>query len=285
MKKLKNIAILGSGKIGCDLLVKCISEDTLKVICMAGRHSTSKGLEFASKLGVPITDRSIEGIFESRERVDIVIDCTSAAHHKHNYEICKNNGVVIIDMTPANLGVTCCPAVNLSECLNAGNINMISCGGQASMPICLALKEENPSLEYIEIISTISSASAGPGTRKNISQYVSSTQAAISNMIAIKRAKVIINITPAIPPVFMKTSILVETSEIANASKTKAKIEEIVQKISSYIPGYKLTIGFESIGEKSICQVMVVGSGHYLPPYAGNLDIINCAALEVIRNL
>lgn len=282
---MKKIAILGSGNIGCDLLVKCQETLDLKVVSFAGRHANSKGLEFALKRGVPITDRSIEGVLEDGEKPDILIDCTSAAHHKHNYDLCKIHGIRVIDMTPAKLGITCCPVVNLSACLDADNINMISCGGQASMPICLAIKQANPTVNYIEVVSTISSASAGPGTRKNISQYITATQKAIRDMLGISSVKVIINITPAIPPIHMKTSILTDSESITSESETRSSIESILGKVQAYTPGYFVSVDLRKLGYKAICQVQVTGSGHYLPAYAGNLDIINCAALEVIKKL
>lgn len=153
------------------------------------------------------------------------------------------------------------------------------------MPICYAFKQANPCLEYIEIISTISSASAGPGTRKNISQYITSTQKAIASMLGIKTVKVIINITPAIPPIHMKTSILAKAEDIASQSETKSAIEVVEHSTRTYVPGYRKTVELKQLGSKIICQVQVTGSGHYLPEYAGNLDIINCAALEVLQRL
>jgi acetaldehyde dehydrogenase (acetylating) len=282
---MKKIAILGSGNIGCDLLVKCQESEGLKVVSFAGRRAHSKGLEFAARRGAPITDRSIEGILEDGQKPDILIDCTSAIHHKYNYELCQKHGIRVVDMTPAKLGVSCCPAVNLESCLDADNINMISCGGQASMPICLAIKQANPELNYIEVVSTISSASAGPGTRKNISEYISSTQKAISNMLGIETVKVIINVTPAIPPIHMKTSILVDSDQISSETETRSRIEECCSRTRDYVPGYRSSVELKRLGHKAICQVQVTGSGHYLPPYAGNLDIINCAALEVIQHL
>ena len=282
---MKKIAILGSGNIGCDLLVKCQETDGLKIVSFAGRHANSKGLEFALRRGVPITDRSVEGVLEDGEKPEILIDCTSAAHHQYNYDICKKHGIRIVDMTPANLGISCCPVLNLDSCIDADNVNMISCGGQASMPICLAIKQANPEIDYIEVVSTISSASAGPGTRKNISQYITATQKAIRDMLGISSVKVIINITPAIPPIHMKTSILVDSEAISSVSETMANIESIASKVRSYAPGYYTSVDLRRLGNKTVCQVQVTGSGHYLPAYAGNLDIINCAALEVIRKL
>lgn len=282
---MKKIAILGSGNIGCDLLVKCQETDGLKVVSFAGRHAHSKGLEFALRRGAPITDRSMEGVLEDGETPDILIDCTSAAHHQYNYDLCKKHGIRIVDMTPAKLGVSCCPVVNLEECLEADNINMISCGGQASIPICLAIKQANPAVNYIEVVSTISSASAGPGTRKNISQYITSTQKAICDLLGVAFVKVIINITPAIPPIHMKTSILVDSEAILSELETRSSIENVTARVRSYSPGYYSSVDLRRMGAKTICQVQVTGSGHYLPAYAGNLDIINCAALEVIKKI
>lgn len=162
---------------------------------------------------------------------------------------------------------------------------MISCGGQASMPICFALKRVNPHLQYIEIVSTISSASAGPGTRRNISQYITSTQESIRAMLDIETVKVIINITPAIPPIHMKTSILVNSDDIGNENESRQSIEMMAATTRSYAPGYVSSVELKRLGPKMMCQVQVTGSGHYLPAYAGNLDIINCAALEVLQRL
>ena len=282
---IKRVAILGSGNIGCDLLVKCQNTDGIKVVSVAGRHAKSKGLEFAARRGVPTTDRSIAGVLEDAEKPDILIDCTSASHHPLNYEQCQRHGIRIVDMTPAKLGVACCPAVNLEKCLMADNINMISCGGQASIPICFAIKQANPHIQYIEVVSTISSASAGPGTRKNISEYISATQKAISSMLDIKEVKVIINITPAMPPIHMKTSILVNSEDVASEVDARVKIEAVTQSTRCYVPGYRTSVELKRLGGKMMCQVQVTGSGHYLPAYAGNLDIINCAALEVIQRL
>ena len=282
---MKKIAILGSGNIGCDLLVKCQETDGLKIVSFAGRHANSKGLEFALRRGAPITDRSIEGVLEDGEKPNILIDCTSAAHHQYNYDLCKKHDIRIVDMTPAKLGISCCPVVNLDACLDADNINMISCGGQASMPICLAIKQANPAINYIEVVSTISSASAGPGTRRNISQYITSTQEAIRDMLGISSVKVIINITPAVPPIHMKTSVLVDSQAISSESETRLSIESVASRVRFYSPGYYTSIDLRRLSTKTICQVQVTGSGHYLPAYAGNLDIINCAALEVIKKL
>jgi acetaldehyde dehydrogenase (acetylating) len=282
---MKRVAILGSGNIGCDLLIKCQQDNSIDVVCFAGRHANSKGLEFAARHNVATTDRSIEGILESKWLPDVVIDCTSAVHHPYNYQQCKMHGVRIIDMTPAKLGLVCCPVVNLESCLKADNINMISCGGQAAIPICFAIKLANPDLSYLEIVSTISSASAGPGTRKNISQYITATQNAISSMLDIQDIKVIINITPAIPPVHMKTSVLMHSEDVGDLIETRESIYRLTKMTQQYVPGFVTSVPLKQVANKTICQVQVTGSGHYLPAYAGNLDIINCAAIEVVKRL
>tara|TARA_A100001388_G_scaffold247243_1_gene206684 strand:- start:80 stop:928 length:849 start_codon:yes stop_codon:yes gene_type:complete len=282
---MRKVAILGSGNIGCDLLVKCLKEPSINVISISGRHSNSKGLAFARSLGVKISDRSIEGIIDSEEKPEIIIDATSAIHHRRNYQLSKENGIKIIDMTPAKLGVSCCPIVNLNDCLNSDNINMISCGGQAALPICLAIKNINEDLNYIEAVSTISSASAGPATRKNISEYIDATEKAISQMLNIKKVKIMLNITPALPPIEMKTSILMNSRDIKKIDETWNEIKRISEQTRKYIKGYQNSLSLKTIGNKSICQIKVNGSGDYLPKYAGNLDIINCAAIEVIRKL
>ena len=282
---MKKVSILGTGNIGCDLLVKCLKEKEIKVVSFSGRHADSKGLKFAKSFGVPTSDVSIQGIISDFEKPDIIIDATSALDHPRNYKISKDNGIRIIDMTPSKIGKSCCPAVNIKECLNAENISMISCGGQSAIPICHAIKLTNKDLNYIEVVSTISSASAGPATRKNISQYISSTEEAISKMLKIDRVKIIINITPALPPIEMSTTILIKKEDINNMQSTWGKIQEISSKTREYVPGYKNNLPLRTVGEKNICQIKVNGSGDYLPEYAGNLDIINCAAIEVVKQL
>ena len=252
---------------------------------MAGRHANSKGLLFAKSIGTNVTDRSIEGIIFENEKPEIIIDATSALHHHKNYKLAKENGIKIIDMTPAKLGISCCPIVNLNDCINKDNINMISCGGRAALPVCFAIKKTNRNLNYIEVVSTISSASAGPATRKNISEYIQSTEKAISQLLDINVVKVILNITPALPPIDMKTSILMKSKDILNIKNTSDEIKKLSEETKKYINGYKNNISLKNLGDKSICQIKVNGSGDYLPKYAGNLDIINCAAIEVIRKL
>ena len=282
---MKRVAILGSGFIGCDLLVKCQQTEGVELVAFAGRDPSSKGLAFAKKRGIQTSDRSIEGIIDGIGKPDILIDCTSASYHPYHDEICQANKIRIIDMTPAKIGIACCPAINLEECLGSNNINMISCGGQAALPLCFGIKESNPAVQYIEVVSTVASASVGPGTRKNLSEYILSTQKAIEAMLDIKKAKVIVNISPANPPLMMRTTVITDTESISNERATAAGIENMIAKVQRYIPGYQSSISLRKLGPKAMCQVIVSGCGHNLPTYAGNLDIINCAALEVVKSL
>jgi len=282
---MKRVAILGSGLIGCDLLVKCQQLQGIELVKFAGRDPSSKGLAFAKSRGVSTTARGVEGIVDSNIKPDLLIDCTSASCHPYHDVVCQNNGIRIVDMTPAKLGVACCPAINLEQCLNSSNINMISCGGQAALPLCYGIKRYNPEVNYVEVISTVASLSVGPGTRSNLSEYITSTQKAIEALLGIHKVKVIVNISPANPPPMMRTTVVVSSDSVSDEVDMNESIENMIAKVQSYVPGYQASMKLKKIGSKAICQVIVSGCGHYLPRYAGNLDIINCAALEVIKSL
>lgn len=282
---MKRIAILGSGLLGCDLLVKCLRESDLEVVGFAGQDASSNGLAFARARGVLTTHQSINGLFDQGIKPDVVIDCTTASSHLYHYKVSKSMGVKMIDMTPAKLGVPCCPAINLDRCLPSDNINMISCGGQAAIPLCFAMKEVNPDIDYVEVVSTVASASVGPGTRSNISEYILATQKAIQQMLNIAKVKVMVNISPANPPLIMRTTVVADSAQVSSLSATARSIDALVERTRRYIPGYQASMQLSELGPKAMCQVVVSGCGDYLPKYAGNLDIINCAALEVIRAL
>jgi acetaldehyde dehydrogenase (acetylating) len=282
---MKRVAILGSGLIGCDLLVKCQELQGIELVGFAGRDPSSKGLAFAKSRGVSTSARGVEGIVDSSIKPDLLIDCTSASCHPYHDQVCQSNGIRIVDMTPAKLGVACCPAINLEQCLDSTNINMISCGGQAALPLCFGIKRSNPAVNYVEIISTVASLSVGPGTRKNLSEYIISTQKAIEAMLGIRKVKVIVNISPANPPLMMRTTVVVDSDAVSDEIGMNESIENIIEKVQGYVPGYQTSMKLKKLGSKAMCQVVVSGCGHYLPKYAGNLDIINCAALELIKRL
>ncbi len=197
MKKKLRIGILGTGNIGTDLLIKVLRSDLLECVAFVGRNLNSTGMRKALELGVPISDKSINAFISGLFDVDLVFDATSAAlHQKHAPPIFKELGILAIDMTPSQVGDLCVPAINLADCRESMNLNMITCGGQSSLPIAHTLKETVPDISYIEVVSAISSSSAGPGTRANLDEYINNTEAALLHFTGCDSAKVILNLNP-----------------------------------------------------------------------------------------
>jgi acetaldehyde dehydrogenase (acetylating) len=281
-KKLK-VGILGTGNIGTDLLLKILRSEFLECKAFVGRNLNSTGMRKAVELGIPISDKSIEAFTSCLFDVDLVFDATSAQMHKKHAPIFESMGILAIDMTPSQVGSMCVPAINMEECLGQKNMNMITCGGQASVPIAYTLKKVVPEIEYIETVSVISSNSAGPGTRANLDEYINNTEAALSYFSGCNNVKAIINLNPAIPHIDMQTTVFAKVSS-CDIEEVKSAINEIVKTIQSYVPGYKLVV--EPVYESGRIMVMVrvKGLGDYLPEYAGNLDIINCAAISLAES-
>lgn len=280
MKNKLKVGILGSGNIGTDLLIKVLRSEYLECSMFIGRNLSSAGMKKASELGVRISDQSIDAVTKNPELFDIIFDATSAYYHKQFAPIFKELNIKAIDMTPSRIGTICVPAINIQDNLNSPNVNMITCGGQASIPIAYALKKAEPSIEYIEVVSSIASRSAGPGTRANIDEYVYNTEKGLSDLTGCKNVKAILNLNPAIPCIDMQTTIFAKTDH-CNLDQLKIAVEAMAEKIRTYVPGYKVVI--PPVFEKGRIMVMIraQGLGDYLPKYAGNLDIINCAAISV----
>ncbi|MEI7881771.1 MAG: acetaldehyde dehydrogenase (acetylating) [bacterium] len=275
--KLK-VAILGSGNIGTDLLVKSLRSPYLECTLFIGRNFNSPGIVKASGLGIRISDRSIDAIINEPECCDLVFDCTSAADAKRHWLILKELGKTVVDLTPAKIGKMCVPAVNLQECLRSQNVNMITCGGQASIPLAHQIGSIHPNAEYIEVVSSIASRSAGPATRLNIDEYVETTEGAVQSFSGCKKAKAILILNPATPCIDMQTTIF---AKIANPDMDKLTLSvmDMVAKVQKYVPGYQLILPPTREGGRVVIMVKVQGRGDYLPMFAGNLDIINCAAI------
>ena len=283
-RKLK-AAILGSGNIGTDLLIKILRSRWLECPLFIGRNLNSAGLAKASSLGVRISDRGIQALIDEPGCCDLVIDATSALDHLRHWPILQKLGKTVIDMTPAKVGSMCVPAVNLEECLSQGNINMVTCGGQASIPIAYALgRAHDGNLDYVEIVSSIASRSAGPATRLNIDEYVETTEAALRQFSGSPRSKAILVLNPAVPCVNMQTTVFAKTAK-PDMRRAKAEVEAIVKRIQSYVPGYQLLVGPLYENNRIVVMIRVQGLGDYLPKYSGNLDIINCAAIAVAEAL
>ena len=277
--KLK-VAIIGSGNIGTDLLMKISRSKYLECTLFIGRNLNSKGMHKVIGLGVRVSDKSIEAIVNEPDCCDLVFDATSAIDHKKHAEILKNLGKVAIDLTPAKIGSFCIPAVNLEECLKSDNVNMITCGGQSSIPLIHQISKLSGRIEYIEIVSTISSKSAGPATRLNIDEYIETTEKAIKLFSGCSNAKAILNLNPAEPCVNMKTTIYIKGTDLPeNLEKIQDVVNNMAEKIQQYVPGYKLIVPPVFENGRLMLTVQVVGLGDYLPAYSGNLDIINSAAI------
>ncbi|MEK3879025.1 acetaldehyde dehydrogenase (acetylating) [Paenibacillus sp. FSL M7-0420] len=275
-----NVAILGSGNIGTDLLIKVLRSEYLSCTLFTGRNPDSRGLQLARELGVQVSDRSIDAILDNPGCCDIVIDATSATAHIRHYPLLKALGKFVIDMTPSQLGTTCIPAVNLQESLHSDNVNMITCGGQASVPLAYAIAQSQQEVSYIEVVSSIASLSAGPATRINLDEYIEATEDALRSYTGCKRAKAILNLNPAVPSIDMQTTLFAVVPEPDMETLTAA-VEDMVTRIQHYVPGYQLLVPPVIENGRIVMMVKVQGLGDFLPTYAGNLDIINCAAIAL----
>jgi acetaldehyde dehydrogenase len=295
------VAIIGSGNIGTDLMIKVMRlSDTLEVGAMVGIDAASDGLSRAARLGVPTTSDGVDGLIAMPhfDDIPIVYDATSARAHIAN--AAKLPGKRLIDLTPAAIGPYTIPVVNLDDCLDEPNVNMVTCGGQATIPIVAAVNRVTP-VHYGEIVASIASKSAGPGTRANIDEFTETTAEAIEQVGGARRGKAIIVLNPADPPLIMRDTVLCLTDRLDGEARQNvtASVERMVADVGLYVPGYRLKqqIQFRDLEPDeptgTLCpdlgpertQVSVFleveGAAHYLPAYAGNLDIMTSAALRV----
>ncbi|ARF13645.1 acetaldehyde dehydrogenase (acetylating) [Sporosarcina ureae] len=279
MKKVK-VAILGSGNIGTDLMLKLSRSPILELTTMIGIDAESDGLKKAAEHGYEVITTGIDGFLERPELADIIFDATSAKAHIYHDEVLRKAGKKVIDMTPAAIGPIVVPPVNLDEHLDADNINLITCGGQATIPIIHAVHQVQ-SVEYGEIVSTISSKSAGPGTRANIDEFTQTTTRGIVEVGGAKRGKAIILLNPAEPPILMRNTIHIQVEEEAKTEEITASIREMEKEVQSYVPGYRLRQEPIFDGKDITVFVEVEGVGDYLPTYSGNLDIMTASSVKM----
>jgi len=279
MEKLK-VAILGSGNIGTDLLIKIQRSELLECVLFVGRNLSSPGMAKAISLGVKVSDKSINAIIDDPGCCDLVFDSTSAKDAKHHWDILEKLGKIVVDMTPAKLGGLCIPAVNLAEAVKQRNVNMITCGGQASIPMAYVIGKTQKNVEYIEVVSSIASRSAGPATRLNLDEYVDTTEMGLSVFSKAKRTKAILNLNPADPCIDMQTTIFALVKD-PDMEALKTEVDIMIEAIREYVPGYSLLVSPIYENGRIVIMVKAQGLGDYLPKYAGNLDIINCAAIAV----
>ncbi len=279
-----SVAILGSGNIGTDLLIKCLRSPLLRPTLFVGRNLNSAGMAKANGLGVRISDRSIQAFIDEPDICDLVFDATSAQDHQVHAPILRALGKVVIDMTPAKIGTICVPAVNLEEASKADNINMVTCGGQASIPIAHMIGKFSSDLDYIEVVSSIASRSAGPATRLNLDEYIATTERAIMSFSGCRRAKAILILNPATPCIDMQTTVFANIVD-PDLPALRKRAEEVVASIQRYVPGYELLVPPQYEHGRLVITIKTRGLGDYLPSYAGNLDIINCAAIAAAESV
>ena len=304
-KKIK-AAIIGSGNIGTDLMIKILRNGkNIEMGAMVGIDPESDGLARAARMGVATTHEGVDGLVKMPEfaDIDIVFDATSAKAHMHNEVFLRGHkeGIKIIDMTPAAIGPYCVPVVNLEQQLQEGNVNMVTCGGQATIPMVAAVSRVAKA-HYAEIVASISSKSAGPGTRANIDEFTETTSQAIMDVGGATRGKAIIILNPAEPPLIMRDTVYC-LCEDGDREAIRQSIHAMVAQVQAYVPGYRLkqAVQFESIGGNQPLRIPemdgsftglkvsvfleVEGAAHYLPAYAGNLDIMTSAALKTAEKI
>ncbi|MCQ9385764.1 acetaldehyde dehydrogenase (acetylating) [Brevibacterium sp. 68QC2CO] len=306
MAKVK-AAIIGSGNIGTDLMLKIMHlSDTLEMGAMVGIDPTSDGLARAARLGVPTTADGVQGLIalDGFDDIEVVFDATSAGAHKANAAALEPYGKQLVDLTPAAIGPYVVPVVNLDAALEHTNVNMVTCGGQATIPVIAAINSVAP-VHYAEIVASIASKSAGPGTRANIDEFTETTSAAIEEVGGAARGKAIIVLNPAEPPMIMRDTVLAVTDRLdeAGRAEVRAAVTAQVARVAEYVPGYRLKQDVQFLDEGSELDVLVPtrrrrdaytrisvflevqGAAMYLPEYAGNLDIMTSAALRTAERL
>lgn len=281
MKKIK-AAIVGSGNIGTDLIYKLERSEVIELTAVIGIDPESDGLKRAEKAGYQTFSNGIQALVDNPDLADIVFDATSAKAHVRHAKILKDLGKTAIDLTPAARGPFVCPAVNLGENLDAENVNMITCGGQATIPIVHAINKV-ADVTYGEIVATIASLSAGPGTRANIDEFTITTRRGIEEVGGADRGKALIILNPAEPPILMRDTVYCEVKQM-DEDAIRQSIYDMVQKVQEYVPGYCLKQEPLFDGNRVTVFLEVTGAGDYFPPYAGNLDIMTAAAAKVAED-
>ena len=287
MSKIK-CALIGPGNIGTDLLAKLKRSEVLEPVWMVGIDPESDGLKRAKEMGLNTTAEGVDGLlpYVARDGVQIAFDATSAYVHAENSRKLNELGVVMIDLTPAAIGPYCVPPVNLSEHIGKQemNVNMVTCGGQATIPMVAAVSRVQP-VSYGEIVATVSSRSVGPGTRKNIDEFTRTTAGAVEKIGGAKKGKAIIVINPAEPPLMMRDTVHCLVEGEPKEAEITASVHAMIAEVQKYVQGYRLVNGPVFDGHRVSVFLEVEGLGDYLPKYAGNLDIMTAAAAQTAEEI
>ncbi len=283
MKKLK-VGIIGSGNIGTDIMLKLRRSETLELTTMIGIDPKSDGLKQAKQYGLEVIDNGLDGFLERPELADLLFDATSAKAHLIHAEKLKRIGKKVLDLTPAAIGPYVVPPVNLGTHKDEPNVNMITCGGQATIPIIHAVNQVCD-VEYAEIVATIASKSAGSGTRANIDEFTTTTADGIEKIGGAEKGKAIIILNPADPPIIMRDTVYCKVKGTMDEEKVSSLIKEMVENVQEYVPGYRLRTEPIFDGNKVTVFLEVMGAGDYLPEYSGNLDIMTASAVRVAEEL
>ncbi|MET4000835.1 acetaldehyde dehydrogenase (acetylating) [Marinobacterium sp. MBR-109] len=281
-QKLKAV-IIGPGNIGTDLLMKMQRSEWIEPVWMVGIDPESEGLKRAAEMGIKTCATGVDGILPHilEDDIRVAFDATSAYVHAENSRKLNELGVIMVDLTPAAIGPFCVPPVNLADHAKnlEMNVNMVTCGGQATIPMVAAVSRVQP-VEYGEIIATVSSRSVGPGTRQNIDEFTRTTAGAVEKVGGAKEGKAIIIINPAEPPLMMRDTIHCLTESEPDQAAITESVHAMVKEVQKYVPGYTLVNGPVFDGNKVSCFMQVEGLGDFLPKYAGNLDIMTAAGLR-----
>ena len=280
MKKV-NCAIIGSGNIGMNLLYKIRKSKTLNCNLLIGRNPDSKNLIEAKEKGYFVSAESISALTKYEGMYEIIFDATTAENHRIIAPILDKMQKIVIDLTPSKIGKLCIPSLNAEECLSVNDVNMVTCGGQSTVPIAAAMKNVCLDIRYFEVVATIASASAGAGTRENIDEYIYTTSQALSEFTGVNHTKAMIVLNPADPPIVMRNTLyaIAKEYDIDLLKESVSKMEKIIR---GYVPGFSVIVPPTAIKRDIITvTVQVEGSGDFLPRYAGNLDIITCAGIEM----
>lgn len=274
------VGIIGTGNIGTNLLMKIARSELLECTIFAGKNPNSPNIIRAGEMGINVSCAGIQALLEQQDQIDIIMDATSAQSHINNKELFESMGKYMINLTPTNGELGCVPCINWDEAIHCREVNMITCGGQATIPLAYAIMQTGCEVTYIETVSTISAKSAGQATRENIDEFIETTSGAMRRFTGVEKTKAIMIINSNEPPVNMRNTIYMRLKK-GDMSAICEAVSKMESRVAKYVPGYRIVLQPAMVDDILAITLEVSGSGDFLPEYAGNLDIITCAAVEM----